>query len=84
MLDMTPEEAVDSVAASAREIGAAAAAQAARVPGREAERVLLVLEFEAKQLADAVSVLRRFTRQLHDGAVYAEPAELDLRKGDLG
>jgi hypothetical protein len=71
MLDMTPDEAVDAVSAAAREIGAAAAAQRARVPGREAERVLRVLEFEAEQLTDAVAVLRKWTRQLADGAVYA-------------
>jgi hypothetical protein len=71
MLDMTPEEAVDVVAAAAREIAAAAAAQAARVPGREAERVLMVLKFEAEQLTDAVGVLRRYTRQLNDGDVLA-------------
>ena len=71
MIDMTPDEAVDAVSAAAREIGAAAAAQRARVPGREAERVLRVLEFEAEQLTDAVAVLRKWTRQLADGAVYA-------------
>jgi hypothetical protein len=75
MLDMTPDEAVDAVSAAAREIGAAAAAQKARVPGREAERVLRVLEFEALQLTEAVSVLRKWTRTLADGSVYADARE---------
>jgi len=77
MLDMTPDEAVDLVSAAAREIGAAAAAQRARVPGREAERVLRVLEYEAEQLTDAVGVLRRWTRKLDDGGVFAcEPGAI--------
>lgn len=73
MLDMTPDEAVDAVSAAAREVSAAYAAVVARIPGREAERVARTLEFEAAQLAEAVTVLRKWTRQLDDAAVYACP-----------
>ena len=49
-----------------------AAAQRARVPGREAERILRTLEFEAEQLTEAVTVLRKFTRTLAGAECPAE------------
>jgi hypothetical protein len=74
--DMTPQEAVDTVASAAREIGAACAALASRVvpaalgtPGREAERVARTLEYEADQLTAALSTLRKFTRSEQADAV---------------
>jgi len=73
--DMTPQEAVDTVAASAREIGAAQAALSTRVTsapgmwGREAARIARVLENEAQELNAALSTLRKFTRSEQQEAV---------------
>lgn len=58
-LDQMPNDAIDSVAASARELGVAYEKLAKLVAGAEAARVARVLEFEVAELLSAVAVLRK-------------------------
>lgn len=57
--NLTASEALDAIAASARELAKAHRSLAEFVPGAEANRVERVLEFEVEQLQGAVAVLRK-------------------------
>jgi hypothetical protein len=57
--DQTPQQAIDALAAAARELSAAYANLSTHVKGDEAQRVCRVLEFEVDVMNASISILRK-------------------------